>query len=87
MHELQRTVDIERYVGELQGLFGVIGGLDHYARTVGARNKVTLGFRRRTHVYLGEYLARARRSDLTPQDGFAALVLDTLIPASETAPR
>jgi len=80
LHQLERQADIERFVDDMQGLFARIGGLEERSLEVVARNLTVLGFKRGKHVYLGEYLSRARRSKLTPQDGFAALVLETLVP-------
>lgn len=46
------------------------------------RNLLTLGFELDQDVYLGKYLWQVRRSTLTPQDGFAHLVIQAFTPAA-----
>lgn len=76
--QLQSPVVVEGFVNNIRSLFASIGGLEGYARGVVARNLVDLGFEPGRNVYLGKYLWTVRRSHLTPQDGFAELVVSGL---------
>lgn len=68
----------ERFVGRARGLFKRMEGLEGLVGATVGRNLATLGFDEGADVYAGKYLWTVRRSTLTPQDGFALLVLGLL---------
>lgn len=75
--ELRSRAAIDRFVSATKSMFAAIGGLEAYAQKVVRKNVIALGFEPGVDVFVGEYLSRARRSKLTPQDAFAELVVVT----------
>jgi hypothetical protein len=65
---------VESFARLSVGLFDRIGELDRYARSVVRRQTEALGFAAGSDVYVGEYLAAVKRSDLRCDDGFFALL-------------
>lgn len=73
---------IERLVEQTRSLFARFDGVEGYASAAVRRNLLALGFELDHDIYLGKYLWQVRRSTLTPQDGFAHLVIQAFTPAA-----
>lgn len=76
---------VEQFTAASIGLFERIGALEQYARAVVEQNVELLDLPVDTDVYVGEYLAAVRRSQLRCDDAFFALLFNFALTRKEAA--
>lgn len=76
---------VEQFTEASVGLFERIGALQQYARAVVEQNVELLALPMDTDVYVGEYLAAIRRSQLRCDDAFFALLFNFALIQGEAA--